>query len=650
MGKKWEIAVVVLAVFLLTAFMPQRALYAETKETKTVDVMFLHDLHSHMESFHTIEDGKTKLMGGVPQIKTLIKEQRARNAATLVLDAGDFSMGTLIQAVYETEAAELKMLGNIGCDVTTLGNHEFDYRGKGLSNMLTAAAAEKEKLPAMVLCNVDWETMEEAGLTENQKKLKEAFAAYGIKDYTVLEKNGVKIAVFGVFGKDAFACAPTCDLLFKDPTESARETVDEILEKEDVDMIACVSHGGTWSDLENSEDEQLAKAVPEIDFIISGHTHSQLTEPIVHGNTYIVSCGEYGKRIGSFHMELVEKGIWKMTDYRLTEVTPDIPADADAKAQIDALMERVDSSYLSRWGYTGKQVIAQNDVAFTSLHELENIHTAHNLGNIIADSYKYAVEHAPDFDGTYVAAAIVPSGTVRGSYPIGEITIADIYNSFSLGIGEDGVPGYPLLSVYLTGEELKLAAEIDASVSDFMTTARLYNAGLQFEFNPNRLLLNKVTDCWLVNNEGEREEIADDRLYRVVSDLYSGQMLGSITDISYGLLSIELKNAEGKPLENLADAIVYVNGDELKAWTAIAQYMESFADTDGDGVPNVPSYYEDGQGRKVINDSKSLTELIKNPNKYAAMIIGAVVLLFVLLVAVILLIKKLIKCLVHKKQ
>lgn len=46
------------------------------------------------------------------------------------------------------------------------------------------------------------------------------------------------------------------------------------------------------------KDELIAKAVPDIDLIISGHTHSQLDEPIQHGNTYIVSCGEYGRNLG----------------------------------------------------------------------------------------------------------------------------------------------------------------------------------------------------------------------------------------------------------------------------------------------------------------------------------------------------------------
>ena len=641
-----SIVALILAVMLLLPLMPEATVKAE--ETKEIDIMFTHDLHSHLENFTIVENGENTKYGGMACMKTLIDAQKAKNPNTLLLDGGDFSMGTLLQTVYETKAAELRVLGSLGCDVTTLGNHEYDYRSKGLSNMLTAAVQSKDTLPAMVVCNVDWEAMEAAGLSEGQKLIWDAFALYGVKDYVVVQKGNVSIAVLGLFGKDALACAPTCELIFKDPVEAAKATVEKIKEQEQVDMIVCVSHSGTWADENKSEDEILAKAVPDIDVIISGHTHSKLEAPIVHGNTHIVSSGEYGKYMGSFHMERTENGRWEMKAYDLLEVSADLKEEETIKEKIDSLKQTVDTDYLSRWNYTTDQVIVQNDVAFSSVRDIEFEHTDHNLGNIIADSYKYAVEHAPDFDGVEVAVAIAPSGTIRESYPIGDVTVADIFNSFSLGIGEDGVPGYPLLSVYLTGAELKLVAEIDASVSDLMTTARLYNAGMYFTFNPHRMLLNRVTDCYLVNNRGEREEIVDDKLYRVVSDLYSGQMLGGVTSLSYGLISLELKNADGTPIESLSDAIVYINGNELKAWTAIAQYMDSFEDTDSDGISNMPSYYEGQQGRKTVSDSKNVMELVKNPNKYTAMILGVGVVALALVVLVIVCIKKVLSLVIRK--
>ena len=123
-----------------------------------------------------------------------------------------------------------------------------------------------------------------------------------MRDYVVVQKGNIKIAVLGVFGKDALVCAPTCELVWKDPVKAAKQTVEKIKKKEKVDMIACVSHSGTWDDADKSEDDILANEVPDIDLIISGHTHSQLDKPIQHGNTYIVSCGEYGRNLGSLSM------------------------------------------------------------------------------------------------------------------------------------------------------------------------------------------------------------------------------------------------------------------------------------------------------------------------------------------------------------
>ena len=625
----------------------------DTYPPKSVDIMFFHDTHSHLDSFSTIVDDEAVSVGGFARIKTLINEQKAYKPDTLILDAGDFSMGTLVQAIFSSESAELRMLGSLGCEATTLGNHEFDYRSKGLAGALDAAVDSGEPVPALVLCNIDWETMEAEGLTEDQKHLKDAFDHYGAKDYIVVDKGGVKIAILGVFGEDALSCAPTCVLKFKDISEAAAETVKEIKEKENVDMIVCLSHSGTNADESKSEDEILAKSVPEIDLIISGHTHSLLPEPIRHGDTYIVSAGEYGKYLGSLTLRQTENGRWIMDmekDYRLTPITGDITPDPATQDKIDSLMNLVDSVYLSQFGYTSNQVLAQNYVGFCPQEDLGSTHTDQNLGNIMSDSYVYAVENAVDYDGHPVDVAIVPYGCVRDSYPDGDVTVTDVFNSFSLGIGPDEVPGYPVISVYLTGEELKTVAEIDASISDLMIYARLYTSGLEFSYNPNRLILNKVTDCYLRDHDGNRVEIEDDRLYRVVGDLYSGQMLGAVTSVSYGLLSVTPKFADGTPIENIEDAIVTENGREMKAWTVFARYMESFEDTDGDGIANVPQTYAVAQGRKIVEDSTSLKDLLKHPNKYAFMIAGIILIILAIVILLIVLIRKLIRKILRKRK
>ena len=646
-GKK-ILALLLIITMLLPFVMNIPAEAAE--KSKQLDVLFTHDTHSHLNSFSTIVDGEQKEVGGFAKIKTLIDEKKKENPDTLILDGGDFSMGTLIQTVYDTEAAELRMLGYLGCDVSTFGNHEFDYRSKGLADMLTVAKNSGETVPSLVVCNVDWDSMEKAGLSEGQKQIQSAFENYGVKDYVIVQKGDVKIAVVGVFGVDALKCAPTCELLFKDPVESVKKTVEEIKKNETVDMIACVSHSGTWEDEKKSEDEILAKEVPDLDLIISGHTHSELKEPIQHGNTYIVSCGEYGRNLGSLSMTQKQDGRWELNSYELIPVSEEVEPDQEAQERIDALMDRVDTNYLTNFGYTRDEVLAENDVEFNSLEEMETKHEELNLGDIMSDSYIYSVEHSEDYNGTPVDVAVVPSGCVRDTYTKGDITVEDVYNSFSLGIGTDGLAGYPLIDVYLTGKELKLAAEVDASVSDFMTTARLYCSGLNFTYNPHRMILNKVTDCYLTREDGKRIEIQDDQLYRVVTDLYTGQMLGSVMEMSYGLLKIEPKDKDGNPIENLEDQAIMEGDKELKAWDAIARYMQSFDDTDGNGIPNVPEYYETTHGRKVVDDSRNVINLVKNPNKFSVMIVGIVLVLILIIVLLVVLIRKVIKKRRRKKK
>ena len=622
-----------LAVLMLLPYVGGVTVKAGTNQ-KQLAVMFLNDTHSHLDSFLTVEDGEKVVLGGFARIKTVIKEQLQKNKDTVILDAGDFSMGTLVQTVFETQAAELRMLGNLGCDVTTLGNHEFDYRSKGLANMLSSAKESGDVLPAMVISNVDWEAMEAQGLSEGQRKIKDAFLEYGVQDYVVVTKGDVKIAVFGIFGDYALDCAPTCELLFQDPVEASKQVVEEIKQKEEVDMIVCVSHSGTSDNEKKSEDEILAKEVPDIDLIVSGHSHTLLEEPILHGDTYIVSCGEYGKHLGTMSMEQKENGRWALQEYELVPITENLAEDAKTKDRIAGFMECVDDTYLSQFGYTKDQVLATNDVAFTELDDLLELHEEQNLGNIVADGYAYAVEQLPQFAGDEVDATVIPGGVIRDTYAIGDITVRDVYNSFSLGIGEDGIPGYPLISIYLTGKELKTVAEIDASISDFMTTARLYCYGLGFTYNPHRIILNKVTDCFLLK-DGGRTEIEDEQLYHVVADLYSGQMLSTVTDLSYGLLSIVPKNADGTPITDFSDVIVYDQGKEVKAWAAIASYMESFEDTDGDGIANVPESYAVKQGRKNVELSRNPWKLLRNPNKFSLMIMAVAVIFIALAIRII---------------
>lgn len=622
---------------------------------KELNIIFTHDTHSHIDDFVTVEKGQGTVAGGFARIKTIINQALDKDPDTLIIDAGDFSMGTLVQTIFDKKSPELRMLGDLGCEVTTLGNHEFDYRSQGLADAMNIARESGDPLPAMVLANIDWETMEAEGLTEEQKLLKDTFEAYGMQDYVILQKGDVKVAVFGVFGQDSLECAPTCVLKFKDISEAATEVVGRIKTHEDADIIVCVSHSGTNDDPKKSEDEILAAKVPEIDFIVSGHTHTTLAEPIIVKNkqgrhTIVASCGEYGKNVGSISLKQDAQGRWNTADYELIPITPAIPADEATQEKVNSFLTSIDSDYLAQFGYTRLQVVAQNDVVFSTSPDCYTIHTDHNLGHILSDSFRYAVNSADTGDDHPVDAAIAPSGCIRDTFAVGDITVQDVFNSYSLGIGLDGIAGYPLLSFYLTGAELKTGAEIDASLSDIMDTARLFISGMDFTFNPHRMILNKVTEVYHVDENGNRTEFEDNTLYRVVCDLYSGQMLGAVTDVSFGILQIQPKFKDGTPITNIEDAIIHdADGREIKAWASIAQYMESLPDADGDGIANIPASYATDLTRKVVDDSMSPASLLKNPNKYFFIIIGILLAVVLLVILIIRLLVKLIRRLTRPK-
>lgn len=135
-----------------------------------------------------------------------------------------------------------------------------------------------------------------------------------------------------------------------------------------------------------------------------------------------------------------------------------------------------------------------------------------------------------------------------------------------------------------------------------------------------------------------------------MTDLYTGQMLGSVNKMSYGLLSLEPKDQDGNPIENLEDHIIKEDGKELKAWDAIARYMRSFDDTDGDGIANVSKYYASTHEHKVVDDSKNIIDLIKKPNKFSAMVVAIVLVIILLIILLVLLICKIVHKIKNKNR
>lgn len=594
--------------------------------SQTLTILFTHDTHDHFLPMPAEGGGE---YGGYTRLATLLKEQRETPTAvsggpgyqypTITLDAGDFSMGSLFQTIYDTDAPELRALGAMGFDVTTLGNHEFDYRQKGLADMLDAAVASKDPLPKMVQANYK----PPAEATETWA----AWNDYGITDYTVIEREGLKIAVFGVLGVDADECAPMSEMEFEPIADAAKRVVAELEEKVQPDFTICLSHSGT--DKGKGEDYELAKAVPGIDVIISGHTHSTTPEPIRVGDTLIVSCGEYTQNLGRLTIakKVSPDHDLSLLEYKLIPIDGSVPVDPDMASMAAGFKAKVDQEYLADYGLTFDQTLAVSPFSFTPISQFGREQAEDGLGNLIADSYIHAVREAEGEDYVPVDFAVVASGVVRASFAQGDITTSDAFNVSSLGSGGDGTPGYPLISVYVTGKELKDAFEVDASVTPIMPAAQLWGSGMTWTYNPHRMIFNKVTHSAQVLPDGAQVPLEDDKLYRVVTGLYSGQMLGAVNGKSFGILTITPKDAAGVPVTDFERQIVHSgNGSEVKEWYALASYLQSMGTVD--------QRYAAPEGRKVVAPSWNPIQMLKHPN-WITLAVLAVLLLIVLIVVLV---------------
>ncbi len=612
-----SLAAFIAIVTLLSLFC---AFPVSAENTDDVTVLFTHDLHSHLLP-SAKEGGGT--FGGSARLMTVINEQKQKNPDAILVDGGDFSMGSLFQTAYATSAIELRMMGAMGYDVTTFGNHEFDYLPKGLIAMLGAAKASGEYTPAIVDANY----LPPKGQEGQSADVWEALENYGVKDYVLIERGGVYFVVFGIFGVDSDACAPNSGMVLEDAATIAQKTVDAaVAECEQTygvhPVVVCLSHSGT--DNGKGEDYALAEAVNGIDLIVSGHTHTTLKQAIEVNDTYIVSVGEYGKYLGVVHFNRDDAGDVKLSEYELIPIDENVAEDAQVAALVERFKQNVETDYLSQYGVGFDEVLVHNTYRFDSVKEVYATQHESTLTNIFSDAYKVAVEKAL---GVEIDVALTAAGVVRESLPVGDITTSDVFNAASLGVGTEG----ELIAVYITGKDLMNALEVDASVQPLMSSAQLFFSGIEYSFNTNRMIFNKVDYAMLRRNDGSLEAIDPDRMYRVVTGMYCGQMLGAVESTSMGLLTITPRDENGNPIA-VEDLVNYVvkdeNGVPVKEWYAIASYLKEMGGS-------MDEKYAETDGRKVVYSSMNPVDLLRNANKFTYILLTVIVVLLAVIVLVV---------------
>lgn len=627
MNIHWK-RITLLPLILLTVFALSVAAAAAAPTTE-VTILFTHDLHSHFLPSAAEGGGE---YGGYARLKTLIDEQKALHPDAVLVDGGDFSMGSLFQTAYATSALELRAMGAMGYDVATFGNHEYDYRASGFASMLNAAADSGDVLPALVEANYHPPKENEAGYDADSAAVWAAFENYGVVDYVILQRGGVYYVIFGLFGADSDVCAPNSGMLRSNPVETAQTIVNEASaycwDTYGVQpLVICLSHSGTSSG--KGEDYELAEKVDGIDLIVSGHTHTTLTDPIQVNDTYIVSAGEYGKYLGVVTFDYRPNGETELTSYQLLPINESVEENAEIAALVERYKTAVEEDYLSQYGMYFDEILTQNPYTFDTVDEVYATQHESTLCNVFSDAYKWAAEQAT---GETVDLALTAAGVIRESLPVGGVTVSDVFNAASLGVGTEG----ELVSVYLTGADLKNVLEVDASVQPLMRAAQLFCSGVEYSFNTNRMIFNKVDYAMLRRADGTLETIEDDQLYRIVTGMYCGEMLGAVESKSFGLLTVTARDASGEPIDmsRLADYVVRdASGKPVKEWFAIASYLETMGG-------EMDEQYAATDGRKVVYSSLNPVKLLKNANKFTYIALAVII---VLLAAVILIVRAIVR-------
>lgn len=626
-----------------------------TQETNVTTILFTHDLHSHFLPQPTAEGGES---GGYARLKTVIDGERAMNPDALLVDGGDFSIGSLIQTLYTTQAAELRTMGAMGYDAVTIGNHEFNHKGVGFAEMLNSAKAAQQAAVELLLVDArpleDMDAYKErfgpvtpvlptlleanyAPADDNPDRafIRSAMEDYGVTDCVTLERGGVTYGLFGLMGVDSDECAPTSGFTRTDAAKAAKRCV-ETLKGEGAEIIVCLSHSGTGDSLASSEDEELAKAVDGIDVIVSGHTHSTLAEPLVVNDTYIVSSGPYCQNLGSLTFSWDDGGEKRLLDYRLIPIDETVAENPEIAGLVEQWKDMVGETYLARYGLTYDEVLTRSDYDLNT--PASAVQENNGLGTLVSDAFLWADRtlNAAYADSPHTVS-VTADGVLRANLPAGDLTAAMAFDVLSMGVGEDGTSGFPLVAVYLTGKELKAAMEVDASVTPIMPAAQLYMSGAKYAFNTKRMFFNRVYDAALTDvtfdesGTGNAYEIDDNALYRVVTGMYSAQMLGTVKSKSMGLLSLEPKQANGTPVTNFTDCILYdANGNELKEWYALAAYLEQFGE---DGLPD--RYADPANGCKQVSDSFAPGQLLAGWNGITWVVLGIVLLILALILLLI---------------
>jgi 5'-nucleotidase/UDP-sugar diphosphatase len=352
---------------------------------KTYELTLLHTNDHH----GTVLPNNSR--GGLAERASYIKEVRAANPQVLLVDVGDINTGSALSNMFAAEP-DILSYNLMGYEAATFGNHEFDGSQEKLLNQITQA-----EFP-FVCSNIK---------TADGKYLG---SQYLIKDY-----EGFRVGIFGITTLRTLVIAsPDKSLTFINEIEAAKEVVDILRNQEKADIIIALTHIGDVKEFsDHVVSPELAEAVPGIDIILDGHSHSFFEAPKVVAGTYIVSANEWGKYVGEGKLSIVDGKLVKF-DWKPVEINNKDKIVYKPDPAVTALL----APYIEKANASLKEVVGQAAEAFVFGNRLTRYQET-SLGNMITDAnvwyFKTVYNQNIDF-------AFHNGGNIRAELPKGPIT------------------------------------------------------------------------------------------------------------------------------------------------------------------------------------------------------------------------------------
>ncbi|MBM2814620.1 MAG: hypothetical protein HW421_1382 [Ignavibacteria bacterium] len=425
-GEKMKKFTFYFSVLLLTSF------YIAIAQTQTIRILHFGDTHSNLLPGGE-KAGANGSIGGISKAATVIKNARAVDPNTIVVNVGDFFLGDLMFNLTMGKV-ELSWMLDMKLTAMTLGNHDFDLTPAMLANSMSNAFPDKS-FPVLGT-NMFINDSNDAAV----KILKNIVTPYLIKDY-----NGVKIGLFGFIHPDANQMSLPSIYIDTSLVAIATAAVTELKSK-NCDLIILLSHAGEFADT------TLAASVPGIDLIIGGHEHKFLNPfkkiKNSNGETAVFQSGAFYRELGDIKLTLdVSKKISNI-DYSIITLNNSIADEANTKTIMDELVFGIEQSF----GTVFSKGIAVAESTFEEEAKDLLKSGSHDtpVGNLITDALLA-------YGGTDIAITVC--GLTAQPLYKGDILPNDIFRMIGYGFNEvNGLDDHPA-TFKITGQDLKLSLE-----------------------------------------------------------------------------------------------------------------------------------------------------------------------------------------------